>query len=1347
MRSTLFKTRSRKGRQKNDADTGDAHKGADGPKSSPGEQLPQLQKRGLMRRVFRRFFWAVLILFGTVAFLFSVAVVTAPLIVNKEFVVDLAASVTEKQTGGKLELEFEKFSFAKGFHISKLKLFLPKTELGYLEGGELYETPVFSLESIEIDYNVFELFTLNFNLNGPLVTNPKLNLELYSMEKNSLTGFLEYRKKNFPAPPEAQTAPEPEDELRPVIPVWLGVMLANIYSPVDVKATNMGIKNLAVEIKNQGGEILKKPLSKEIGISGINFLARAEASGFSNELGFEASSADEGIRLKALSGHPLIIEENFSLTFKDLRKLNIKFDGTLKGLVDAALSLNEVSAGLSKIVAEQDLSEFAENYSEFSISAESDILIASDLMGVDINTLKASSPEIFDFGGKASVAWPENHFKKLVVTFENEFGLDLGSPFFRTVTSLFGVTAKGSISENCRISGQLDLTVAPPMLPVTDCAFTFSDFNLAYPPLATVKDFGGDFRLLVRSGSAPGDYIVEPELDFGIRAVTASAAGFSAKISQLAMTMTSKVKVLNGFVSPRNYFDLSVAGLSVGKLSKTASAAANREKADSSDMDQENELDVDDSKNEDSRNDGPAETGPAEKGDKSDSVQRAGTLDSNSRQLQSPLPKGVTPLFTEEPIEFSLKTRADEFDKTYFLETGFRFSDIVTNKVNLECTFPCQSAEIEISGELFSFEKLIKAAKVFLDSNLQKKLPEVFDAAVTYAARLKVNVPVKDLNTVPPAEKPYEFYKLVSPSLSVDVGFDLNRLELNEPKASINGFENGFTLTLKDDSLTLSNLADLDSLSLAAGTNNVTLSDFRANFGIQSEIPKDFDPQKAVMTMSLLQSLRSTELKVASGGSSSSFVFRNIDTDLGASFENLQTLEVRRSTFKFGRILNTEFDVKVDLGDKIIDLIEKAKLAKSNASLAASKTKEDEEKDEEKDEVAQKEVEDKADEADEADDDIEKSGDNDHTVERITAPESSKGITSDLAASDSRQRKPLNLAAVLPNSTEVNLSAKIDLAPIPNYVPQVETSGRTVSDVSIVIDSEQNLQLRTSPTFENISVSAEKIVPNYPIFLENLTGSFPVDFSANLNDLLENFQKNESDENDSFEDVLSRSVNRRRLLERASSDRSRNLNRGAVEGVVNDKPIQISRIRVGGFDVSDINVNASLDATGFYVDNAEFVTMGGVGSASLFVALTPMPSRVSTSFHLAGVNTEEIPYRLRLDEIPKDIATSNFSMNSHIDFLLHDQTLNGDVDITEIGRDQAAYFLDLLDPKGEDSNINNARLGLKLGYPKGIKIPIRNGLMDIELDIRSVGVPLPIPDVKGFSVISLIENVKTDKGL
>ena len=157
--------------------------------------------------------------------------------------------------------------------------------------------------------------------------------------------------------------------------------------------------------------------------------------------------------------------------------------------------------------------------------------------------------------------------------------------------------------------------------------------------------------------------------------------------------------------------------------------------------------------------------------------------------------------------------------------------------------------------------------------------------------------------------------------------------------------------------------------------------------------------------------------------------------------------------------------------------------------------------------------------------------------------------------------------------------------------------------------------------------------------------------------------------------------------------------------------------------------------------------MGGVGSANLLVSLSPLPTRVAGSIHVANVNMEEVPFRLKKEELPEDISSSDFSMNSHIDFTIHDNTMNGDVNITEIGKEQARYFLDLLDPKKEDGNINNARIGLNLGYPKGITIPIRNGLMDIGLDIRSLGLPLPIPEVKGFPVISLINNIKVEQGL
>ena len=113
------------------------------------------------------------------------------------------------------------------------------------------------------------------------------------------------------------------------------------------------------------------------------------------------------------------------------------------------------------------------------------------------------------------------------------------------------------------------------------------------------------------------------------------------------------------------------------------------------------------------------------------------------------------------------------------------------------------------------------------------------------------------------------------------------------------------------------------------------------------------------------------------------------------------------------------------------------------------------------------------------------------------------------------------------------------------------------------------------------------------------------------------------------------------------------------------------------------------------------------------------------SLHLADVNTAEIPYLIHRKAVPKNIDASLFSMIAHLDYSLFSEQMNGDVHISKIGRNQARSFFDIIDPNKESPNINTARLGLNIGYPNAIRIPIRNGLMDINLDIRSLGIPFP----------------------
>ena len=102
------------------------------------------------------------------------------------------------------------------------------------------------------------------------------------------------------------------------------------------------------------------------------------------------------------------------------------------------------------------------------------------------------------------------------------------------------------------------------------------------------------------------------------------------------------------------------------------------------------------------------------------------------------------------------------------------------------------------------------------------------------------------------------------------------------------------------------------------------------------------------------------------------------------------------------------------------------------------------------------------------------------------------------------------------------------------------------------------------------------------------------------------------------------------------------------------------------------------------------------------------------------------------------------SGNFHLDFLVRNSQLDGVFDVTSIGAEQMNYMLEMVDPDHADSSINNIRRALKVGSLKKALVVIKRGEMSLDLDVRLVGAPIPLPNLNGIKVSNMIENIKAD---
>jgi hypothetical protein len=85
------------------------------------------------------------------------------------------------------------------------------------------------------------------------------------------------------------------------------------------------------------------------------------------------------------------------------------------------------------------------------------------------------------------------------------------------------------------------------------------------------------------------------------------------------------------------------------------------------------------------------------------------------------------------------------------------------------------------------------------------------------------------------------------------------------------------------------------------------------------------------------------------------------------------------------------------------------------------------------------------------------------------------------------------------------------------------------------------------------------------------------------------------------------------------------------------------------------------------------------------------------------------------------VGDKNVSMRSGFVLGLNHATIDGRVDITEIGGPQLVAMINVLDPNYEDEKMNKVRGLLDIGYPTSVGLKFAEGYMDMDIGLDILG--------------------------
>ena len=151
------------------------------------------------------------------------------------------------------------------------------------------------------------------------------------------------------------------------------------------------------------------------------------------------------------------------------------------------------------------------------------------------------------------------------------------------------------------------------------------------------------------------------------------------------------------------------------------------------------------------------------------------------------------------------------------------------------------------------------------------------------------------------------------------------------------------------------------------------------------------------------------------------------------------------------------------------------------------------------------------------------------------------------------------------------------------------------------------------------------------------------------------------------------------------------------------------------------------------------LSLGTTGLAEGEMYLDVYPARLELGFlaRLTALNLVEILPEKYLVKIPK--GDKNVSGRSGIVVNLKQGSIDGRVDITEIGGSQLITLINAFDPKYENDKMNMARSALGLGAPTFVEMSFQKGYMDMGMDLAVLGVTQRY-DVRGIPLSSMVSS-------
>jgi hypothetical protein len=343
---------------------------------------------------------------------------------------------------------------------------------------------------------------------------------------------------------------------------------------------------------------------------------------------------------------------------------------------------------------------------------------------------------------------------------------------------------------------------------------------------------------------------------------------------------------------------------------------------------------------------------------------------------------------------------------------------------------------------------------------------------------------------------------------------------------------------------------------------------------------------------------------------------------------------------------------------------------------------------------------------------------------------------------------------------KASASLSTDLSNIPkDYIVGYQAEGAISTTFFAHTDDMSTLFVRGSVALDHVKISSKTSGPD-AIAIENLDGVIPIKLALNLtNDVHDTQNDVEMQVNLEGDDPASDGRIRQiatAFLEQNKTPETEDTSIAVTADYENfrsffpdRKPITITQVKAKGLAIENTEIELAIEQNMIAMNNFSTVFLGGKIQGDAKILFKNRLTAIKAAAHLTRLDTERLVKTIPgLRKKARGLfGTSDpyLDATTHIQYDLITGDMLGGLNITSIGKDQLRMIMYYLDPTDSDTSISAIKAALNIGEIKLVSVPIKNGDIGVDVDVRLLAAPIPTPKIQGFPIAKLVSNFQSQE--